>query len=141
MPVQYCSYMSHTWSYLLKKHPWTPTKMLQLAMNSKCLKPVVHSHYAYTAAFLLGFHHRYYTCSIYDFTQKIGRGLPPKLLCNHRYYSIYMYVCKAHHTLCNMLHATNCNKAVTKLKQSCNTLVSTSLQFVACNMLHSVWWA
>ena len=49
--------------------------------------------------------------------------------------------CKAHHTLCNMLHATNCNKAVTKLKQSCNTLVSTLLQFFACNMLHSVWWA
>ena len=48
---------------------------------------------------------------------------------------------KAHHTLCNMLHATNCNKAVTKLKQSCNTLVTALLQFVACNMLHSVWWA
>ena len=48
---------------------------------------------------------------------------------------------KAHHTLCNMLHATNCNKAVTKLKQSCNTLVTALLQFVAWNMLHSVWWA
>ena len=29
------------------------------------------------------------------------------------------------------LHATNCNKAITKLKQSCNTLVTTVLQFVA----------
>ena len=36
-------------------------------------------------------------------------------------------------------YATDCNKAVTKLKQSCNTLVSALLQFVACNMLHSVW--
>ena len=33
------------------------------------------------------------------------------------------------------LHATNCNKAVTKLKQSCNTLVTTLLQFVACNFV------
>ena len=41
----------------------------------------------------------------------------------------------------NMLHATDCNKVVTKLKQSCNTLVTALLQFVACNMLHSVWWA
>ena len=30
----------------LKRHPWTPMKMLQLAMNSKCLKYVVHSHYS-----------------------------------------------------------------------------------------------
>ena len=33
------------------------------------------------------------------------------------------------------LHATNCNKAVTKLEQSCNTLVTTLLQFVACNFV------
>ena len=33
------------------------------------------------------------------------------------------------------LHAINCNKAVTKLKQSCNTLVTTLLQFVACNFV------
>ena len=39
------------------------------------------------------------------------------------------------------LHATNCNKAVTKLKQSCNTLVTTMLQFVVCKaLLHSGWW-
>ena len=34
-----------------------------------------------------------------------------------------------------MLHATNCNKAVTKLKQSCNTLVRALLQFV-----HACMW-
>ena len=41
------------------------------------------------------------------------------------------------------LHATNCTKAVTKLKQSCNTLVTTMLQFVACNFVACnfvAWW-
>ena len=30
----------------LKRHPWAPTKMLQLAMYSKCPKSVVHCHYS-----------------------------------------------------------------------------------------------
>ena len=30
----------------LKRHPWTHTKMLQLAINSKCQKSVAHSHYS-----------------------------------------------------------------------------------------------
>ena len=29
----------------LKRHPWTPMKMLQLAMYSKCPKSVAYSHY------------------------------------------------------------------------------------------------
>ena len=35
-------------------------------------------------------------------------------------------------------YATNCNKAVTMLKQSCNTLVTTLLQFLTCNFV--AWW-
>ena len=40
-----------------------------------------------------------------------------------------------------MLHATNCNKAETKVLHDCFSFVTALLQFVACNMLHSVWWA
>ena len=43
----------HFVAMALKIHPWTPTKMLQLAMNSKCLKYVVHSHYSSLLAGIL----------------------------------------------------------------------------------------
>ena len=36
----------HFVAMTLKRYPWTPTKMLQLAMNSKRLKSIVHSHYS-----------------------------------------------------------------------------------------------
>ena len=36
----------HFVAMALKIRPWTPTKMPQLAMNSKCLKYVLHSHYS-----------------------------------------------------------------------------------------------
>ena len=37
----------------LKRHPWTPTKMLQLAINSKCPKSITHSHYSSLLARIL----------------------------------------------------------------------------------------
>ena len=40
----------HLVGMVLKRHPWAPMKMLQLAMYSKCPKSVTHCH------FLLGFH-------------------------------------------------------------------------------------
>ena len=38
--------LSLLYLWLLKRHQWTPAKMLQLAMNSKRLKSVAHSHYS-----------------------------------------------------------------------------------------------
>ena len=35
-----------------------------------------------------------------------------------------MVAFKAHHTLCNMLHATNCNKTVTKVLHDCFSFVT-----------------
>ena len=36
----------HLVAMALKRHPWAPTKMLQLAMYSKYPKSVAHSHYS-----------------------------------------------------------------------------------------------
>ena len=36
----------HLVGMALKRHPWAPTKMLQLAMYSKCPKSVAHCHYS-----------------------------------------------------------------------------------------------
>ena len=36
----------HLVAMALKRHPWAPTKMLQLAMYSKCPKSVAHCHYS-----------------------------------------------------------------------------------------------
>ena len=33
-------------SYGFERPPWTPMKLLQLAMNLQCLKSVIHSHYS-----------------------------------------------------------------------------------------------
>ena len=45
--------LSLLYLWLLKRHQWTPAKMLQLAMNSKARNPL---HAATIAAFMLGFH-------------------------------------------------------------------------------------